>query len=91
MRIEKVRKLAAFVLQGQESFFIHHLTILASKFGYRIMANEHDGLITIGEIPKEAITEASRLSGLKYARLVEKPFEGAVENTTEILPMSIAA
>ena len=38
------------------------------------MGNEHDGLVVLGEIPTAAVEEASRLSGLQNAKLVEKPF-----------------
>lgn len=66
--------LAAFILQGQEAAFIHNLTVLSLKYSYKVCRNEHDGLYTKGEIPQEAITEAGNLSGLKFAILVEKPF-----------------
>lgn len=65
---------AAFILQGQEAAFIHHLTLLSLKYGYTVCANEHDGLITVGEIPPEAVTLAGDLSGLKYCVLLEKSF-----------------
>jgi hypothetical protein len=68
------RKLAAFYLQGQEACFIHHLTILSKKYGFTVISNQHDGLVTVGEIPAEAIKEASKLSGLKYAELEKKNF-----------------
>lgn len=64
---------AAFVLQGQEAAFIHHLTVLSIKYNYKVCANEHDGLITIGEIPQQAINDAAIMSGLKYYVLIEKP------------------
>ena len=67
-------KLAAFLLQGQEAAFIKTLTILGAKYGFRPIADEHDGLIVIGNIPDEAVEEAARLSGLQNAKLVEKPF-----------------
>lgn len=66
--------IAAFLLQGQESCFIHHLTLLDSYYGYKVMSNEHDGLITLGEIPSAAVEEAASLSGLANAHLVEKDF-----------------
>jgi len=71
---ELKRQLAAFYLQGQEACFIHHLTILSKKYGFTVISNQHDGLLTIGEIPSEAIEEASKLSGLKYAELEKKNF-----------------
>lgn len=88
-RYEANRKVAAFILQGQESCFIHHLTLLDHKYGYRVIANEHDGVITIGEIPAEAVEEAAALSGLKNARLEEKPFvrgEGITRDAEDEAP-----
>ena len=68
------RKLCAFVLQGGEASFIHHLTIISKQYSYKCLNNQHDGLIVIGEIPQEAIDYAREESGLKYAILEEKPF-----------------
>ena len=71
---ELKRKLAAFYLQGAECAFIHYLTIISLEYSYRVLNIKHDGLITIGEIPQEAVDRAKDLSGLRYAILVEKPF-----------------
>lgn len=71
---EAKSEVAAFLLQGQEATFIHKLTIISKQYGYKPMANEHDGLITIGDIPQEAIEEAASFSGLKYAVIEDKPF-----------------
>jgi len=68
------RKLSAFFLQGVEAGYIHWLTILSKDFGYTCLSNQHDGLVTIGEIPVEAREIAKQRSGLKYAFLEEKPF-----------------
>jgi hypothetical protein len=68
--------LSTFFLQGMESHFVHILTALGVKYGYKVIANEHDGVICIGEIPQEAIEVAKRKSGFKYAELVEKPICG---------------
>jgi len=59
------RRVAAFMLQGQEAFFIHHLTILCDKNKIPVYKNEHDGIITGKKIPKKLITEAGKLSRLK--------------------------
>ena len=69
---ELKRKLPAFLLQGQESFFIHTLVALAPDYGFRPMANEHDGLITEGRIPEAAIEAAKRVTGMSYVDLVLK-------------------
>lgn len=71
---ELKRKLAAFFLQGNEATFIHYLTTLSVKYNFEVVGNAHDGLITIGAIPSDAVDEAKQLSGLKYAFLIEKPF-----------------
>lgn len=68
------RELAAHLLQGKEAAFILHLIGLADDHGFEVIAHEHDGLVTIGSIPEEAVEEAARCSGVKAARLVEKPF-----------------
>jgi hypothetical protein len=70
-----VSQLAAFMLQGLETRFVAELTILGDKYGYYPVANEHDGLVTVGVIPQDAVEEASKLSGLRHARLIEKPFQ----------------
>lgn len=75
--------IAAFLLQGKEATFIHHLTILGGVFGYVVVTNQHDGIGTINPIPDEAVQEAIRLSGLICAKIVEKPFIDV-----PLLPMS---
>jgi hypothetical protein len=67
-------KLAAFVLQGQEAYFIHTLTLLGEKYGFTPIANAHDGLVTLGEIPAAAIQEAQEACQMPYVRIEEKPF-----------------
>ena len=67
-------ELAAFLLQGIEAAMIHNLTLLGSEYGFKPIANEHDGLVVTGEIPPEAVSEASRLSGFRHAKLDEKWF-----------------
>ena len=67
-------RLAAFLLQGREAAFIHHLTILGEKYDYSVVSNQHDGLTAKNPIPNEAVQEAIRLSGLECAKIVEKPF-----------------
>ncbi|HEY9699078.1 MAG TPA: hypothetical protein V6D10_17590 [Trichocoleus sp.] len=67
-------KLAAFWLQGTEAAFIHHLAIVSAEYGFEVINNQHDGLVTIGEIPEEAVEYARNASGLKYANLEIKSF-----------------
>lgn len=73
--------LAAYILQGQEASFIHNLTLLGHKYDYKVIANEHDGVVSIGFIPDEAVKEASNLSGLENAKLVIKSFVDFSEDT----------
>ncbi len=69
-------KYVAFVLQGREAAFIHHLAVLGreNKPGFLPLANEHDGLITTSEIPDRLVQMARERSGFKTAKIVEKPF-----------------
>ena len=71
---DKKRVLAAFVLQGFEAGFIHHLTLLSREYDYEVLSNQHDGLIALGEIPQAAVERAKEISGLHYANLEVKPF-----------------
>jgi len=68
------RRAAAFILQGREAAYVHRLTLLAPKYGFTPISNQHDGLVTIGEIPAEAQEQAKTQSGFRYARLEEKAF-----------------
>lgn len=58
---EKTSEIVVHILQGQESYFIHSLTLLADKYKFTPLGNEHDGLITMGKIPDEAIQTARKL------------------------------
>ncbi len=71
---ELKRMTAAHMLQGQEAAFIHHLTILSKDFSFAPVSNQHDGLVTLGIVPPQAIAEAGKRSGFKYPFLEQKPF-----------------
>ncbi|MGE0200709.1 MAG: hypothetical protein AB7P76_07055 [Candidatus Melainabacteria bacterium] len=71
---DKTSAMVAHILQGSEAYFIHTLTVLAERYGYTPLGNEHDGLLTIGPIPDAAIQQAQRLTGLDCLELREKPF-----------------
>lgn len=71
---EQRSKVMAWYLQGLEAAFVHAITILSEQFDYSVVANEHDGCITMGEIPVEAIQQARTLSGFGSAEFKEKPF-----------------
>lgn len=68
-------KAMAWYLQGLEASYVHATTILSNEYDYDVIANEHDGCITIGEVPEEAKARAQKLSGYHDAKLVEKAFE----------------
>ncbi len=68
------RQLAAFLLQGAEAAFIFELSVVADYYNYEVISNQHDGLVTIGEVPIEAKEYAKTMTGLKYIVLEEKPF-----------------
>jgi hypothetical protein len=64
--------LSSFLLQGIEARFIFTLIDLSTKYGYQVLGNEHDGLVTLGEISKVAIEEAKELTGLNKLELINK-------------------
>jgi hypothetical protein len=67
-------QLAAHLLQGKEQAFVLRLITLGHAFGYEVIAHEHDGAVTLGEVPQEAVARARELSGVQRAELVQKPF-----------------
>ncbi len=70
------RKLAAFMLQGQEASFIHHLTVTSTTNDIPIYKNEHDGIIAGKEIPPELVRQARRKANLPGLELKKKPLCG---------------
>jgi hypothetical protein len=71
-------KLTAHLLQGLEAAFIHRLAALAPMHGFSAVNNQHDGLLTVGEVPAAAVEHAQAESGLRYASLIEKPYSAAL-------------
>ncbi|WP_251961556.1 hypothetical protein [Salinibacter ruber] len=68
----------AWALRGLEGAFCHSITVLsATRTDFDVVANEHDGLITQGEIPASIIQAAREMSGFHRAELVEKAFADA--------------
>ena len=67
-------KAMAWYLQGLEAAFVHAITLLQDDYGYEAFANEHDGCITLGAVPSEAVARARKLSGFEGAEFVQKPF-----------------
>lgn len=66
-------KLASFVLQGIESGFIHELTSMLSEYEVVPISNEHDGLVTLSQIPDEAIRRVQKRRQMPFLRLEIKP------------------
>lgn len=69
-----IPSISAFILQGVESRFIHELTALSKYFDFKVISNEHDGVVTIGKIDETVIDLAKQRSEFYNAELVEKPF-----------------
>lgn len=68
-------QLAAHLLQGREASYVLNLITLAPKHGYTVIANMHDGVITIGEISESAMAAASALAASTRAVLEIKPYK----------------
>jgi hypothetical protein len=73
------RQLMAHIIQGYESLFISNIVLLGCKYNYKPISHQHDGLITIGEIPEYAIKEAIRKTGFDSAKLIKKSFENKIK------------
>jgi len=69
-----IPKLIAFLLQGREAYFIHSLTVAASHKGITVISNEHDGLVTLDEVPDSIVDKVRRETGMNYVQLPEKSF-----------------
>lgn len=65
---------AAFLLQGREAAYIHNLTLESKRHDFTVVSNEHDGLVTIGEIPKMAVQAVRDALDMDYVQLEEKSF-----------------
>ena len=67
-----LREISAFLLQGLEAALIYTLITLSDTYGYEVRSCEHDGLITWGTIPVEAVEMSRVKSGFSTAILEEK-------------------
>ena len=65
-------QIAAFIIQGYETAFIHQLTILSKKYNYIPINNEHDGLYVLGHVSQQAIVEARAKTGLRFLQVNQK-------------------
>ena len=70
-----MRQVVAHLLQGLERTVIKTIELSSVEHGYRVKANEHDGLVVEGEIPDEVIARAAVLAKMPTLRMVEKPFK----------------
>jgi len=73
LKQQELRRLAAFILQSQESHYIAIIIALASKYDYAILSQQHDGVITRGLIPQAAMDEAASITEFE-AQLIVKPY-----------------
>jgi hypothetical protein len=72
---EELRELSSFVCIGYESAFIHNLMTLNEEYGWKNRSIEHDGLVTQGAIPEEAVAKARNLSAFYEAYLEEECYD----------------
>lgn len=63
------RKIAAFILQGQEACFIHHLIILCKKQNIPVYRYEYDGLMTGAPIPLPLVKKAAKQANMVTPKL----------------------
>lgn len=68
------QKVIAHILQGREAAYIHHLTLISKEYDFVPVSNQHDGLITMGNVPDEAKIAARKLSGFEQPFLEIKSF-----------------
>jgi hypothetical protein len=71
-------QLAAHLLQGAEASLVLNLITLGPAYGFEVLANMHDGIVTMGEVPAEAVERASEMAGITRGDLVElteKPYK----------------
>lgn len=64
-----VQLLAAFAIEEERRNLVRHLSLLGSKYGYRLVSQFEDQILVIGELPDAAASEASILAGLNFRDL----------------------
>lgn len=74
-RRSRGKKYASHLIFGLERAFMMQITLLGPDYGFEVVSDEHDGAVTIGAIPPEAVVEARRRSGFRTAELKQKPFK----------------
>lgn len=65
-------EVAPHLLQGLEAALIHALTVVLHERGVRVVSNEHDGAIIVGEVTAGDVARAHAASGFYRAELVRK-------------------
>ncbi|MEQ8819416.1 MAG: hypothetical protein RLY93_04175 [Sumerlaeia bacterium] len=69
------RRVLAFLTQGAEAALIHGITLHCAELdGVSPLSNQHDGLVTDGEIPEDVIAEEAQRLGLEEVVLRHKGF-----------------
>lgn len=68
------RMVLAMTLQGLESYIIHTITLRGKDYGYRVISNQHDGCIVVGDTDKvqNVMQEINNQLGYTFY-LIEKP------------------
>ena len=68
------RMVLAMTLQGLESYIIHTITLRGKEYGYRVISNQHDGCIVVGDTDKvqNVMQEINNQLGYTFY-LIEKP------------------
>lgn len=69
LRSKQKGVVASFILVGFESAFIHYFTTLGPQFGFRVVANEYDGVVIEGDTSEQTIKKATELAA-RYAGLI---------------------
>ncbi|NCB47320.1 hypothetical protein EOM81_09930 [bacterium] len=70
----KKRMVLALTLQGLESYIIHTITLRGKDYGYRVISNQHDGCIVVGDTDKVQAVMQDINNALGYVFcLKEKP------------------
>ena len=71
------RDLASHILQGQEALYISYITSYSQEPNspYKVLADQHDGLIVEGKKTQKYQERAKKNSGFKYAYMEEKGYK----------------
>jgi len=65
-------RVLAFLLHGREAYFVHTLTVEADKYGVEVISNEHDGIMTIGGLPRSVIQTVKAKTSMQQVAVQEE-------------------